>query len=85
MLQTHRAILRGTQVIWLDSPPQLSEDAEVHITVLKPVSVSALSHQGSEMATSLRKLAQLSPFHGLDPVEWQKKNRQDRSLPGREA
>ena len=83
MLPTYRAILKGTQVIWLDAPPQLPEDAEVHITVLHP-EANPPTDRGTAMAAALEKLADNNAFAGVDPVAWQREVRQDRPLPGRE-
>ena len=84
MLPTYRAILKGTQVIWLDAPPQLPEDAEVHITVLNR-EASPPTDRGTAMATALEKLAEINAFAGVDPIAWQREGRQDRPLPGREG
>ena len=84
MLSTYRAILKGSQVIWLDPPPHLSEDTEVHITVLSTTPQAVPSHPGQAMADSLSRLANLNPFPDLDPSQWQRETRQDRPLPHRE-
>lgn len=78
---TYRAILQGSTLIWLDSPPDLPADTEVHIT---PRSNPPGRSQGAAMATALEKLAQINAFHGVDPVSWQREMRQDKPLPGRE-
>jgi hypothetical protein len=85
MLPTYRAILKGTRVIWLDAPPQLPEDAEVHITVLHPeASPPKDRDRGSAMAAALEKLSEINAFAGVDPIGWQRDVRQNRPLPGRE-
>jgi hypothetical protein len=84
MLPTYRAILKGTQVIWLDAPPRLPDDAEVHITVLHP-EASSPTNRSSAMAAALEKLAEINAFAGVDPITWQREVRQDCPLPGREG
>jgi hypothetical protein len=87
--QTYRAILQGSQIIWLDTPPNLPPATEVYVAIL---AVPAKQHaqatpkepQGQAMAAALEKLAQLNPFHEIDPVVWQRETRQDPALPGRE-
>jgi len=76
----YRAILQGSQLIWLDPPPNLPTNAEVSITVTQPRTQS----RGDAMAAALEKLAQRNPFRGIDPVAWQREIRQDKPLRGRE-
>jgi len=81
MSPTYRAILRGNQVIWLDSPPNLLEDTEVLVTLSTVVPRS----DGRKMAESLEKLAACHAFADIDPVQWQREIRRDRPLHGRDA
>ncbi len=78
---TYRAILQGSTLIWLDSPPELPADTEVYVT---PRSSSSGQSKGAAMAAALEKLAQINAFHGVDPVNWQREMRQDKPLPGRD-
>jgi hypothetical protein len=80
--QTYRAILQGSQIIWLDPPPNLPDNVEVSVTVTQPNSPSR--SQGEAMAAALEKLAQRHIFKGIDPVAWQQEIRQDKPLHGRE-
>lgn len=76
--QTYRAILQGSQITWLDTPPDLPPDTEIYVTVAQTISKAS---RGQAMAAALEKLAQLNPFGDDDPVAWQRETRQDRPLP----
>jgi len=65
MSPTYWAILRGHQIIWLDSPPNLPEGTEVLITLSTVVPRS----DGRKMAESLEKLAARHAFADIDPVQ----------------
>lgn len=84
MLPTYRTILKGSQVFWREPPPHLSEDTEVHITILSPNSQAVTSHQRQAMADSLGRLANLNISSDLEPNQWQQDIRQDRPLPNRD-
>jgi len=79
--QTYRAILQGSQITWLDTPPDLPTETEIYVTVAQPTSKAS---RGQAMTAALEKLAQLNTFKGVDPIAWQQETRQDRPLPGRE-
>ena len=79
---TYRAILQGSQLIWLDPPPNLPENAEVSVTVTQ--SPHRTRSRGDAMAAALEKLAQRNAFKGIDPIAWQREIRQDKPLHGRE-
>lgn len=79
---TYRAILQGSQLIWLDPPPNLPENTEVSVTVTQ--SSPRRRSRGDAMAAALEKLAQRNAFKGVDPIAWQREIRQDKPLHGRE-
>ena len=79
---TYRAILQGSQVIWVDTPPILSEQTEVEIVIKTPTSYE--SESGIAMFNALEKLAQIKAFQGIDPIAWQREIRRDKPLVGRE-
>jgi hypothetical protein len=90
MRQTYKAILRGNYLEWSgDAPENLEEDRaiEVHVTVLKEAPISSgITTQGESMVEALEKLAALNALSGIsDPSMWQREQRQDRSLPDRDA
>jgi hypothetical protein len=78
--QTYRAILQGSQITWIDTPPDLPPETEIFVTVTQP---AAKASRGQAMASALEKLAQLNTFEGVDPIAWQRETRQDRSMPRR--
>ncbi|MGD1853903.1 MAG: hypothetical protein ACFB2W_06575 [Leptolyngbyaceae cyanobacterium] len=84
MLLTYRAILKGSQVIWLESPPHLSEETEVCITILSPNPQAVTPQQRQAMADSLGRLANLNISSDLEPSQLQRDIRQDHSLPNRD-
>jgi hypothetical protein len=79
MPTTYRAILKGNQIIWLDSPPCLPEGTEVLVTLSTVVPRS----DGRKMAETLENLAARHAFADIDPVQWQRDIRRDRPLHGR--
>ncbi len=90
MRQTYKAILRGNYLEWSSDVPQnLEEDraVEVHVTILKEAATSSdLVAQGGRMAGALEKLAATNALSEIsDPSMWQREQRQDRSLPDRDA
>lgn len=78
--KTYRAILQGSQITWIDTPPDLPPETEIFVTFAQP---GAKASRGQAMASALEKLAQLNAFEGVDPIAWQRETRQDRSMPGR--
>ena len=88
MLPTYQAILRANRIDWVaEAPAQLPDDAGVRVlvTLLDPPPPSP-ADQGKRMAAALEKIAALPPNDALaDPSAWQKEQREDRPLPGREG
>lgn len=90
MMNTYRAVLKGSHLEWRgESPPEISagRDVAVEVTVLRDdrLSASRASDAGERMAAALEKLATSAAVAGIeDPVEWQRRMRQDRPLPGRD-
>jgi hypothetical protein len=90
MLQTYKATLRGNRLEWNDGVPQALADDQpvaVHVTILDEVPrASAPQLSGQTMAAILAQLAQHPTFASIpDPIAWQREQRGERSLPGREA
>jgi len=84
MLSTYRAILNGDKVVWLDKPPAELNGVEVHITLLKEVTLPSQSERSKSIAEILTRLAKVNPFRDIeDPVKWQREMRQDKDLPRR--
>jgi hypothetical protein len=88
MLQTYKATLQGNQLHWSgDSPKQLeSGPIEVLVTVLtESETETERATRGKRMAEALEKLAESKTVADIsDPVMWQREQRQDRDLPGRD-
>jgi hypothetical protein len=90
MLETYQAVLRANQVEWSgDAPPQLAvnEAVRVHITLLDKVDgPPAAATQGARMAAALERLAASRSLAGIaDAAEWEREQRKDRALPGRDV
>ena len=90
MLETYKAILRGDRIEWSgDAPEQLDtqQAVEVYVTILQsPAPSSTAASNGKAMAEVLEKLAAINSVSEIsDPSTWQREQRQDRVLPGRDA
>jgi len=89
MLQTYKATLRGNHLEWSgEAPEQIASDqaVEVYVTILKETTRSTNdAEQGKRMAEALDKLASINALAEIsDPSAWQRDERQDRQLPGRD-
>lgn len=89
MLQTYKAILRGNRLEWNDAAPQVVSDDQaiaVHVTILHETQApSNLQTSGQTMAAILEQLASRPTLSSInDPVMWQREQRSERPLPGRE-
>jgi len=83
MAQTYRAILRGDHVEWIDSPPKGKRAMPICITLLESDG-DATETRGRAMAAVLDGLARAGGIRSIaDPVEWQRRTREERSLPER--
>jgi hypothetical protein len=86
MSATYFGTLQNDHIDWDGARPDQSTNGEslrVQITVLGK-SESSID-QGKKMAAILERLAQLSAMSSIvDPREWQREQRQDRPIPGRE-
>ncbi len=81
MANTYKAILYGDKVVWLDGPPQQSGPVEIRITIVDGEASEAKPDRGRTMADVLAELARRRSFEAIsDPVAWQRKQRQDRTL-----
>ena len=91
MPATYKATLRGNQLEWSYGRPQtLPEERPipVQVTILQEqlLAPASDSDSGQRMTNALEKIAQLSTFpQEVDPLAWEREQRQDRPLPDREA
>lgn len=90
MLRTYRATLKGDRVEWSDEEPERAlhdRAVPVYITLLEDTGESKdTSSQGQRMADALERLATINVLaHIDDPVAWQREQRRDRPLPGRQG
>jgi len=90
MLQTYKAILRGNYLEWIgETPEQLEREhsLEVHVTILNESATSSnIKSQGTRMVEALERLAVINGLAEIsDPSEWQRGQREDRLLPGRDT
>lgn len=87
MLPTYPATLRQNRIEWTgETPPGLSTDTPipVHVTLLAPTP-PADPNRGQRMAAALEKLAASALAQITDPLAWEREQREERSLPGRES
>jgi hypothetical protein len=81
MNTTYSGVLHGERIAWdSDAPPP--EPVRVLVTILGAVSPAA--ERGARMASALGKLADAGGPDIRDPQAWQREERTDRALPGRE-
>jgi hypothetical protein len=85
MLQSYEAIYEHGRLHWLGETPDL-DHARVIVTVLEPASRDeAGMPNGHELARLLEQMAEAGAAEAFgDPLEWQRNERTDRILPGRE-
>lgn len=86
----YKAILRGDRLEWRGDGPDVTDTEagiEVLVTPLRSAGPgSARSSDGEAMARALSKLAATGSLREVaDAAEWQREQRRDRSLPGRDA
>ena len=88
MLQTYKAILRGNRLEWDDAVPQTLSDEQpiaVHVTILDQEQALPPHTIGQQMAAILEQLATRPTLAAIsNPVAWQREQRGERILPGRE-
>ncbi len=83
MLRTYEGILKGDHVEWAGEAPLRDRALRVHITVLDEDADTV--ERGRRMAEALAALAKEGAFSEIsDPVKWQRKLRQERTLPNRQ-
>lgn len=84
MSNTYQAVLRGNRLEWSgDVPDRLAEDRPVRVSV---TILETTAGQGQRMAAALEKLADLKAASGIaDPAAWEREQRAERRLPGRDA
>jgi hypothetical protein len=84
MLPTYPAYLRDNRLEWTgESPPATDRPIPVHVTLLAPNATPI--EQGRRMAEALEKLATSALAQIEDPQAWEREQREERELPGRES
>jgi hypothetical protein len=83
MLPTYPAVLTDDRIEWTgEAPPGLGARVRVNITLLDPPSPTA--DQGARMAAALELIASRGGLTAItDPLAWEREQREDRALPGR--
>lgn len=82
MMKSYRATLKGNTLTWHSRVPDSDKEAvEVSVVMLEPTQRKL---QGQNMAQALQILADSKAFADVDALTWQKKQRQDRTLPIRD-
>jgi hypothetical protein len=89
VLPTYKAILKDNQLRWSGDVPKQIEDiaVEVYVTILDTANLDRdTSNRGKNMAAALERLAESNALGEIsDPINWQREQRQDRKLPGRDS
>ena len=84
MLQTYKAILKGNQIEWSDEAPDADGPIEVFVTLLPATHTQPDAGRGQRMADALAQIAAQATLPIDDASAWQREQRADRELPGRE-
>jgi hypothetical protein len=86
MLSTYKAVLKNSQLEWLDKIPAHLNHVTVfvHVTVLEELPVTKSELPSQKMVDILQKIADNGGPGIDDPAAWQHEMRQDRPLFGRE-
>ena len=85
MLESYEATLQGDHIEWGEVRPSEAEaNRKVRVTILVHADEPQLPN-GKEVAAIFNRLAAMNAFSYIDdPVAWQREQRVDRPLPGRE-
>lgn len=82
MARHYPAILRGDRLEWLSGSPPEGDGARVDVVVPDPQAPLPGGITGHDLVAILDELAKTNPFDEIeDPVEWQRREREDRPLP----
>jgi hypothetical protein len=87
MQSTYKAILRGDRIEWEeDVPEQIRGRAVLTVLVTIPDQPGVADDtRGPRMAEALQRLASSGGVPSItDPLQWQREQREDRDLPGRQ-
>ena len=85
MLESYEATVQGTHIEWGETRPlEVETNQPIQVTITVHNAEQPYTH-GPAMAASLNRLAAMNAFSYIDdPVAWQREQREDRPLPGRE-
>ena len=86
MLPTYRAVLHGDRLEWVDDVPEQARDDQ-RVTVIVTIVGNTANHipDGQRMADALGRMASRGGPSGIgDALDWQREQREERPLPGRE-
>ncbi len=84
MVKIYKAVLRANRLEWSEEiPERLAEDRPVKVSV---TILEADAGQGQRMAEALEALAHSDGVSSIpDPAAWEREQRHDRDLPGRNS
>ncbi len=86
MFPTYRALLRGDRIEWEDEVPEQADNPqglEVFVVIVGELLQDG-ERRGRRMAEALESLAQKGGVSGIaNASDWQREQREDRTLPGR--
>ena len=85
MKQVFKAILHGHRVEWLDGAPESDEPIQVYVSVPEVKRDDDPGPRQESIVELFQALADSGAFADIDdPVAWQREQRKDRPLPGRD-
>lgn len=84
MVKTYKAVLRANRLEWSEEIPERLTDerpVKVSVTILE-----SDAGQGQQMAEALEGLARSDVGSSIpDPAAWEREQRDDRNVPGRDS
>ena len=89
MTTSYTGTLHGDRIEWDGEAPELADPTRIRVQPLGGHEKSIVTEEEARERTrralsSLEKLSKLDhPFQEVDAIEWQRKQRKDRPLPGR--
>ena len=85
MKRAYKAVLHNDRVEWLDGAPETDGPLPVSIIISEKDTIGSENKEGKSIVELFQALADMGTFADIeDPVAWQREQRKDRPLPGRD-
>lgn len=84
MSKIYEAVLRGDRLEWSGKSPEVERATPVRVILLDEEGASG-GERGRRMSEALARVADMGGASGIsEPGLWERENRRDRPLPGRD-